>query len=1167
MSARRFVSRLTIAVGLAMICWCAPAPADVVHPYISSFGSFAHVDGVAVDQSTGDVYVFDAADEEILKYTATGEPAEFSSTKTNAITGVGKGYQDNAEIAIDSSTGPASGDIYVVNYSGLFVYNAAGEKIGALTQEAGKPWGSPCGIAVDPSGNVYVGLFYTHLLNRYTPTASPVTDADYSGSLFDIGADCQIAVGSAGEAYVDDLYDGPITRYDTSQFTSLEVPAIGTEVETRGSTLAVDPADDHVYVDNGVFVEELGAHGEPSEEPLSTFGSSGEGAIEGSEGIAVDQTSGDVYVSNGKGGLSVFGPAAITPTVVTSEAADVAGHTATLRGSVNPEGSPVAECRFEYGSTSSYGQSAPCSTSPGSGKAPVTVTASVAGLKSGTTYRYRLVAVDANGSSVGFDEVLTTGSGIVTGGASNVSQSGGTLEGTVDPEGLAVTECEFEYGPTVSYGQSVPCANDPGDGTAPVAVTGSVTGLVAKTIYHYRIATTDATGQNLGPDKTFTTEGPLSTGLEGLPDGRVYELVSPTGGADEVYEPEAGGEFANVETQNPFQAAADGNGIAYIGAPPRVGGNEDAGYLGGNQYLARRAGGGAWAQADISPSGVPSALFEGFSDDLSVGFLDSLEALSPDAPGWGAKVVPGGSWDVLYSTSTTSVGDYAPAFSVSPPNRTVGSFGTANINHPGSGGISRRERVLEYAGASSDSTHLLFEANDALTPNAEGGPAGRYSKENNLYESVGGQLRLVNVLPDGSTKANASFGAFNPETINGFPAAPDFSHVISADGSRVFWTDLNTGHIYVRENGTKTTEVSSAGKYWTATSDGSEVFYTNGDLYRYEVENGHTADLTPGVEVKGVIGASEDGEYIYYVSSSLDLDLWHNGQTIKIKTLSNSDNDYLAPFGGQNFAGDWLPGFANRMAEVSSDGRGVVFMSTEGERSAIGHVEVYDAETGQLYCASCGSGGSKGFVPMTYSDTYLKRWISEGGGRVFFDSKEALVPQDANGRLDAYEWERPGVGSCTSSKGCIYLLSGGTSTDESYFADASASGNDAFIVTRAKLLPEDTFENNDMYDARVDGYTPIAAPACTGTGCQGLPGAPPIFATPSSVTFEGVGNFAVPVPAVKAKQKPKNTKHRTKAKKRRRKTKHGKTKNGSKSSRRVHGTREHERVKGMGGQS
>ena len=122
----------------------------------------------------------------------------------------------------------------------------------------------------------------------------------------------------------------------------------------------------------------------------------------------------------------------------------------------------------------------------------------------------------------------------------------------------------------------------------------------------------------------------------------------------------------------------------------------------------------------------------------------------------------------------------------------------------------------------------------------------------------------------------------------------DLSHVISADGSRVFWTDLTTNGLYMRENPTssdaKTVEIAAGGRFWTASADGSRVFYTNGDLYEYEVENGQTTDLTPGVEVVGVVGASEDGEYLYYVDSSDNLYLWHAGiSTLVAANLSSED--------------------------------------------------------------------------------------------------------------------------------------------------------------------------------------------------------------------------------------------------------------------------------------
>jgi hypothetical protein len=331
--------------------------------------------------------------------------------------------------------------------------------------------------------------------------------------------------------------------------------------------------------------------------------------------------------------------------------------------------------------------------------------------------------------------------------------------------------------------------------------------------------------------------------------------------------------------------------------------------------------------------------------------------------------------------------------------------------------------------------------------------------------------------------------------------------------------------------------------------------------------------------VQGVIGTSEDGTYVYYVTAGVDLDLWHNGTTTTVKTLSPHDNgdgtEGLNPYVAF-FAGDWRPGYGNRMAEVSPDGRGVVFMSANGEKGEngknTGRVDVYDADSGRLYCASCGSPGSQGFVPLAFSNTYLKRWISSDGSRVFFDSKEALVPRDTNGKIDVYEWERPGSGTCkASTTGCIYLLSGGTSSSDSYLADTGANGNDVFVVTRAKLLSRDDNELYDLYDVRVGGSEPVSVPQCTGTGCQGLPGAPPIFATPSSVTFAGTGNFAAPAPVVKANPKPK-LKPKKKAKKKKPKpkhrTRHGGAKTGSKANSGHAGNgRNGRRSSGKGGRS
>jgi hypothetical protein len=165
---------------------------------------------------------------------------------------------------------------------------------------------------------------------------------------------------------------------------------------------------------------------------------------------------------------------------------------------------------------------------------------------------------------------------------------------------------------------------------------------------------------------------------------------------------------------------------------------------------------------------------------------------------------------------------------------------------------------------------------------------------------------------------------------------------------------------------------------------------------------------------------------------------------------------------------------------------------------------------------------------VSWSDVHLPEWLADEGNRVFFDSSASLAPDDTNGREDVYEWEREGTGGCTSATsvngGCIYLLSGGTSEADSWFIGASESGDDVFVATRAQLSPEDRNDAFDLYDARVGGVQAVTAPLCTGTGCQGVPAPPPVFVTPSSVTFSGVGNFPPPTeaaPAAKAKSKAK----------------------------------------------
>jgi hypothetical protein len=729
----------------------------------------------------------------------------------------------------------------------------------------------------------------------------------------------------------------------------------------------------------------------------------------------------------------------------------------------------------------------------------------------------------------------------------DVGSGSAALSAQVDPQG-SPTVYYFEYGTSEAYGSKTSEVSIGAQESA-LSTPAQLNGLVPQTEYHFRVVAVSAAGVTHGADVMFKT---LVLGILGLPDGRVFERVTPPNDENaDVYTPAAykfqlplsEGNF----TEKPFQAAADGDAVAYAGQPS-TGGIGTGGPGWGNEYLATRSGGGGWSQVNIQPGGYFHATYQAFSSDLAVGFLsatsengleDGLPPLAPEAPG---------KYKVLYAHSNPN-GAYQPFFTKSATlHRSSEEFGVYDAGESGLGA----EDPPVYAGSSANREELLFEANDALAAPAVEGAS---EEENDLYVSDDGRLSVVNVLPDGSSDTNATFGA--PPFQGRGKELPDFSHVISADGSRVFWTDLATGDLYVRESptasGARTVLLSEGGRYWTATADGSQVFFTKGNLYAYdfEAEGGKTVDLTPGVEVIGVIGASENGEYVYYVDSSDELEVWHDGGSKYIATLSSQDGEGAGPFTTQNSQiGDWQPGLGHRTAAVAPDGHGVVFMSNQ-KLKAVGYpngyaneglyeIYVYEAESGQLFCASCVSSGeppqanptitaseesgrgSAAILPISFSDTYLPRWISEGGERVFFDSAEPLVPQDTDGKLDVYEWERDGAGSCREADGCVYLLSAGTGGSASWLLDASVSGDDVFIISRTELVPGDPYDSFDVYDARAGGVQPLAPPACTGTGCQGVPPAPPIFATPASVTFAGVGNFPAPSTSAAApKGKPK----------------------------------------------
>jgi alpha-tubulin suppressor-like RCC1 family protein len=219
-----------------------------------------------------------------------------------------------------------------------------------------------------------------------------------------------------------------------------------------------------------------------------------------------------------------------TPTVGTCVGPGPTQTTATLCATVNPNGVEVSGCEFEYGPTSAYGFSVPCTPPPGSGTSPVTVTATISGLTPNTTYHFRVVATNSGGASQGSDQSLKTLPNpptVVTGTASSITGSSATLNATVNPNG-GESQCKFEYGTTTGYGSPpVACSSLPGSGTSPVAVSAPVTGLANKTTYHFRISATNPGGTSQGPDQTFnvTSTHVYKNGVIGAEGETVREIA------------------------------------------------------------------------------------------------------------------------------------------------------------------------------------------------------------------------------------------------------------------------------------------------------------------------------------------------------------------------------------------------------------------------------------------------------------------------------------------------------------------------------------------------------------------------------------------------------------------------------------------------------------------
>jgi hypothetical protein len=496
------------------------------------------------------------------------------------------------------------------------------------------------------------------------------------------------------------------------------------------------------------------------------------------------------------------------------------------------------------------------------------------------------------------------------------------------------------------------------------------------------------------------------------------------------------------------------------------------------------------------------------------------------------------------------------------------------------------------------------------------------------YTPYGVALSGSHVYVTTDAEGSTDFGYVFSATLEGTESAEFFVgeagvRGVTVDGTNLYWANQGKAAIgrvpladftlgacvsvptcsteFIKPTGTLE-GLATAGEHIFWSVNGETPPNPGNDLYRFEAKSGALTDLTPdggdenGAEVKGVLGTSADGSYVYFVangdfdglggeatpgdcrgsslsdmSGSCNLYLWHEGEPTRFIARLKT--------GGDSDAANWtgtprglFSGYEPKTAFTSADGRTLLFRSraklTAYENAGVAEFYRYRFGEPLLLCVTCNPTGeapagkptlgtihSPGEISPVPPAALASRNLSSDGERFFFETTEALVSSDTDGEegcpatlvgatcKDVYEWEAPGSGSCKEGGpgyapligGCLYLLSVGKEHEPAFFADASQSGDDAFIFTRSQLVGQDEDGLFDVYDVHVNGGLPSQNEApkspCEGEACR--PATSAALGVESPPNFSGPPNPKRPQACPKGKRRVKSRcikRHKTKSK-------------------------------------
>jgi NHL repeat len=724
---------------------------------------------------------------------------------------------------------------------------------------------------------------------------------------------------------------------------------------------------------------------------------------------------------------------------------------------------------------------------------------------------------------------------VVSEDVSNITTQSARLEAQIDP-GFEETSYKFEIGTSdcaVSACTSIP-SSEGVRGLNVAFASIPAAGLEPGTKYYYRAVAENSQGSDPGPTRTFITFPFIDllndscgnalarkqTRTAGQFDCRAYELASAdfTGGYDVISDLTPG--------ETPYEGfpkadgrvlySVDDGGIPGTGSPTN---------RGPDPYVATRGGDGVWRTEYV---GIPADM--GFSNEPFSSTLAAADA-GLDTFAFSGPAI-----------CSPCFGDGSSGIPVHLPDGTLVQGMAGSISQPSAVPAGYVGKHL-----SEDGRHFVFGSTSQFEPQ------GNNNGDVTIYDRdlVAGTTQVASTEPDGDTLTGPNIGELG----------------ISSDGSRIvvaqqvgspdaagnrYWHPYM--HIGTSDESVDLAPGAGAGVLYAGmTDDGSSVFFTttdslvggdgdsSADLYRAQVSGagaltlsllstgndsgcdpvangggnnwnavgGASANTCGAVPIAGGAGVAGGDGTVYFLSpeeiggqgteNQPNLFVVKPGDAAALVATLEPNNPAVLDAVADNEVHRWSD------FQVSGNGAYAVFPSSEEltppyENDGFEMIYRYWTEDGSIACASC--------ISTEESPTADASLPSQGlglteDGRVFFNTTDALVMRDTNGKLDAYEYKQSGDPQENGNS----LVSTGFSAFPSSLLTVTSDGRDAFFFTREVLVQRDVNgQAMKIYDARADGgvfVVPPPPPCAASDECHGPSSA--VAPPPPIGSYKGTG--------------------------------------------------------------